>query len=370
MRATLASLAVLAATMCGCALEADDTAATTEDAVRVDTRTPEARAQYDANVAFANAYAARCASNGKRPRVLVTGFGRFMGNTDNATGRIVSAVSGVAYPETVPPPQGQVDEPAPQLAVGTTTLTLPNAGEVDVCAMILPVYWDMAAVLIAKEMNAFKPTFVMMNGIASTSQPIWIELGSVNRAAPLDDGSDQLRPMTQSGADYAPIVENASKADGARGLLLSWDAVKTAAEKVIGAHADDIDQGTRFGDVLGGAKLAGYPRSSNTYLCNNVTYVTNYLMSYPNKKVTLLRASVKKPGVPNQVDVRVTADLRATPRVFVHWPSDLAKMHTAVGAEVMRAIFDAQLTALSSGDKPTLGDNANADPSLVGGAFF
>ena len=64
------------------------------------------------------------------------------------------------------------------------------------------------------------------------------------------------------------------------------------------------------------------------------------------------------------------SDLRNVPHVFVHWPSEMATKHHAAGAEVMKAIIDAQMTALKNGDLPTLGDNAKADPTLQGGAFF
>ena len=98
---------------------------------------------------------------------MVTGFGRFMSINDNATGRMISKlVPGAVYPETTSPPAGNVDPPGPQLNVASTTLVLPESGLVDVCSMILPVYWDLASILIAKEMEAFEPTFVMMNGVA------------------------------------------------------------------------------------------------------------------------------------------------------------------------------------------------------------
>ncbi len=63
----------------------DDAVGSDDNEVKVDTSSPEARRQYDANVAFATSYAARCtptqATDGSpRPvaRVLLTGFGRFM----------------------------------------------------------------------------------------------------------------------------------------------------------------------------------------------------------------------------------------------------------------------------------------------------
>jgi hypothetical protein len=343
-----------------------------ENEVKVDTRTPAARRQYDANVAFATGYAPRCtrSANG-RPRVLVTGFGRFMNIENNATGRIISTlVRDAHYPETQPPAPGEVDPPGPQLSVATSTLTLPGAGQVDVCAMILPVYWDLAAILIAKEMDAFQPTFVMMNGVAGGRQPIWIELGATNRAAALDDGSNQLRPAVRPNEEYAKIVDNAAKAENARANLMSWRAVESAATAAVERHAAEVDEGVLFSDLLQGVKLAGFPRNSNTYLCNNVTYVTGYMMSHPGTTVRLMKASPAVRGKVNEVKVQMATDLRAVPRVFVHWPAQMDNKHHEAGADVMRSIIDAQLTAMAHGDAPTPGDNAIADPTLQGGDYF
>ena len=366
-------LAALFVSVAACAAdEGDDAASMGEDEVKVDTRDPLARKQYDANVAFATSYVPRCARNGgNRPRILVTGFGRFMSISNNATGRIVSALVPTApYPATTMPPAGEVDDPAPQLSVGTTTIDVPGIGEVDVCGMILPVYWDLAAILIAKEADAFEPSFVMMNGVAGGRQPIWIELGATNRAAKLDDGSNQLRPAVTGNEEYARIIEGAARSEDAQGNLLSWRAVESAARETIQRHADEVDSGDRFADLLPDAKLAGYPRSSNTYLCNNVTYVTGWLMGHPRREVRLLRASPPISGKVNDVRVRLTHDFRAVPRVFVHWPSEMQDRHHAAGADVMRTIIGAQLAAVRRGEAPTPGDNTLADPTLSGGVFF
>ncbi len=339
-----------------------------DNEVTVDTRTPAARHQYDANVAFAASYQPTCPKTTTgRPRVMVTGFGRFMSINDNATGRIISKlVPGARYPVTTSPPLGTVDPPGPQLNVVSATLDLPNSGLVDVCAMILPVYWDLASILIAKEMDSFEPSFVMMNGVAGERQPIWIELGATNRADALDDGSNQLRPAVAPSQSFAKIVD---VGEDARPNLLSWRAVETAARVAVARHANDIDQDTRLGDVLQGVKIAGFPRSSNTYLCNNVTYVTSYLMAHPQSTVRLLKASPALRNQVNEVRVQTSKDFRNTPRVFVHWPSEMASKHHAVGADVMTAILDAQLVAIAKGDRPTFGDNTLADPTL-GGKFF
>ena len=81
----------------------------TVDGVVVDTSTPAARAQYDANVSYALSYRARCVSRGgSRPRVLVTGFGRFLSNPPNATGMLVSKlVPAARYPVTERPGEAE-----------------------------------------------------------------------------------------------------------------------------------------------------------------------------------------------------------------------------------------------------------------------
>jgi len=346
----------------------DDPSLSEENAVRVDTSSPAARAQYDANVAFVNGYRPACtaARSGKK-RVLVTGFGRFQSITDNATGRMVAGlVPGLAYPETAPPPPGQVDPPEKQLAVGFGSVRLPSAGEVEVCAMVLPVFWDLAAVLAAKEIEAFGPDFVLMNGVAGGRQDVWIELGAVNKAATLDDGSDQLRPLPDDPARQAPIL---TRGPAERANLLSWRSALAAAKAAREESQDEREGGVRFGDVVLGAKLAGYPRGSNTYLCNNITYVVGHLMDNPGTTVSLLRASPRVSGKPNDVRARLTRDLRATPRVFMHWPSELSRVHTARGRAIMLAVIDGQLSHPSS-DAPARGKKTDAAPDLSGGPTF
>lgn len=93
-------------------------------------------------------------------------------------------------------------------------------------------------------------------------------------------------------------------------------------------------------------------------------------MAHPRVSVRLLRASPRLRNQINEVRVEMMTDFSRTPRVFVHWPSELAAKHHAAGADVMAAILDAQLVALSRGRLPTFGDNLLADPALQGGRFF
>jgi hypothetical protein len=147
---------------------------------------------------------------------------------------------------------------------------------------------------------------------------------------------------------------------------MSWKAVETAARAKVTEHAADVEEDRKFGDVLTGAKLAGFPRAGNTYLCNNVTYTVNYLMGYPGKSVTLLKASKAVSGKPNSVTTKITRDVHAVPRTFLHWPSTLTGKHITDAADVLASVLDAQL---STKDAPTLGANSMAEIQASGGTF-
>jgi pyrrolidone-carboxylate peptidase len=348
----LLAIAGIGASTSACAVEdaTDDPIADDTHEVKVDTSTPAARAQYDANVAFARAYTARCVvPDDGAPRVLVTGYGRFGGITTNATGKIVSAlVPAARYPETSPAPPGEVDPPDAQVSVGVTTLELPDVGRVHVCGMVLPVSWDLAAILVSREVAAIEPNLVIMNGVARSRQPLWLELGAVNEAS--GDDSSGLEPSMPRGQFRAKIIGNAATSEHSRGNLLAWDAVRAAVDAARDAQARDVEGPSVFGDVLqGGAVYARFPRA-NTYLCNNVTYVTGYLMDHPERTVRLLQASTPVRGKPNDVRVRLGVDMSRTARVFFHWPSGLAEHHHGAGAAVLRAAIGAQLAATARGE--------------------
>jgi len=374
---------ICALTLCGClaaACGSTDSVGSDEQDVKVDTEAELAWQQYVANLEFARGYQPTCVSGttageggapeDQRPRVLVTGFGRFQSNRANATGEVVSELlDGLTYPLTDPPAYGQIDPPAPQTAVALGTVELPGVGEVDLCGMVVPVFWDLAAVLVLKEIEAFSPDFVLLNGIAGGRQPLWLELGSINRARALEDGSDILMPIEEG----APLIPTAPEEEYARPLLLSWHAVRAAAEQAITSHAADEREGTPLSDVLHGVRFAGYPRSSNTYLCNNTAYTVGYLMDHHGEAVRLMEASHPREGYDDGLDVTINEDHSTTPRVFVHWPSNLEGDHIGSAAEVMSALIAGQVDALvNEGELPSPGDNAIAEvkPDATGGDTY
>src|SRR5438876_9586734 len=105
----MSSLRLLAALVMVCACTAPSGYEADESDVKVATDSPLAVKQYKANLAFAKGYKPKCIQRGAKPRVLVTGFGRFLGNRDNATGQLVSRLlPSLKYPLTDPPPAGQI----------------------------------------------------------------------------------------------------------------------------------------------------------------------------------------------------------------------------------------------------------------------
>jgi hypothetical protein len=342
------------------------------DAVTLDTSSRDAGEQYEASVTFARSYQPRCGSPiGDRKRVLVTGFGRFKSGMtvvdSNASGQIVSSFLPAApYPD-VRSTEISLDK---DVSVGRATRELPGYGEVDVCAMILPVSWDLAAVLVAKEIETFSPSFVLMNGVAAARQAIWVELGAVNRVSQRS-GADGLQPVAPPRKEDAKVLEEASREELSRGNLLSFQAVQASAREAFSRHAAETDDRVRFDEIVkGGVILAGFPRETGTYVCNNLTYVTGWLMDHPGREVKLMQASTPRGEKPSFVPVTLAGDHHEVPRVFVHWPRDLADRHREASVDVMSSIISAQLRALDTTDAPVRGDNAWADPTVKGGEFY
>jgi hypothetical protein len=135
--------------------------------------------------------------------------------------------------------------------------------------------------------------------------------------------------------------------------------VRAAVEARLGVLGAEIDAGgVAFGELVWGVRYAGYPRSSNTYLCNNTTYVVNYLLDHPGESFRLLEPSAPRAGGPTGVDLTLASELQSSPRVFVHWPSALAGEHLARASSLMATLIAAQIGAAS---EPTRGEPTMAD---------
>ena len=265
--------------------------------------------QHAANVAFARAYVGRSFVAGvPRKRALISAFGRFPQHETNATATLVCRLAGVEPPcAPMLSAELDVDDPAAHVLVADFTLQLPHAGPIDARALVLPVFWDVASIVALREIDAFCPDVVMMNGIGRDEQPIALERCALNRASARDDASLRVRGSGGEIVVGGPPVRPLS----------------CAAEEVVAAAAIELAEA----------------REDNVYLCNQLAYLVDHAMAHPGGALRLLRSSSDDPGV----EVATEHDFSRIPRMFVHWPASLAGARLAAAGDVVRRALDAQL---------------------------
>lgn len=270
--------------------------------MRVALDSPAARAQLARNLAFAEDYRAIGAPPKTRPRALVTGFGRFREHRANATGRAVAAlVPGLDYPFTDNPPNGTVDDPAPQIARGDVALA-----RVDLRAVVLPVHWDTAAFVVARELEAFAPDVVLMTGISARTDRALLETSASNLARPEPDASRHLAPLTGRLIDDAPEA-----------IALPFP-----------------------GEVVRGVDVSGFApalepiaaRPDNAYVCNALAFQTSWLLA--GHPLALFD---------DRLTITLGGDVRRTSRAFLHVPAltdeaAIAALTVALRTVVERAV--------------------------------
>lgn len=311
----------------------ESTAVEPDDLTQVGTETPAALAQYDLNLKFIKAYESRCTViDAALPRVLVTGYGRFQGIENNLTGRLVAKMVGATYP-TLPAMASAPFDPGALTVVRTQVLDLDGV-RANVCGMVLPVFWDVAPLMVETESAAFKPDVILMNGVGPARTPLRIELGSANDAIPSLDGSDSLAPWDKSSTGKTQAVVRSEPVGMGLASRLPFAQVRAAAEKALAsAGANDMD----LPDSIRGVRFAAFPSNYLTYLCNNVVFVTNYLATHPGKRVTLLQSSTRRTS---RVVTARGGDATLA-RAFVHWPSLSSDSELAAAHSILRAMLGA-----------------------------
>ena len=299
---------------------------------------PSSRAQLDCNVAFARASSSSSASEAApvgsaRKRVLVTAFGRFAGHPQNASASIACALFDRSATFAPLPSSDAPDDPVAHLQTIAGVVELPRAGAIDLHVLVLPVMWDLAALLALTTAARVRPDAILMNGVGAAEQPVGIEAEASNRAALRDDASGRVRPRGETGP--VRILEDVD--EHRRALPLDTERVLAAARARWSLHAETTESGRRFDAVARGVEVL-HGRDANVYLCNQIAYLVDRALAFPHRALRLLRGSEH-----DGVDVVVPAALRDVPRGFVHWPSTLVGAHVAAGADLLRAMLDAML---------------------------
>lgn len=321
------------------------------DAILLDTRTRESKAQYRENLSFVTGYTPQCAVlDATLPRVLVAGYGRFQGIEENLTGLMVASLVGGVYPR----PVINVGKPIPPAAVAMVRTAIVNLSgqRVNLCGLVLPVYWDLAPLIVEKESIRFTPQVVLLNGVAGSGDPVRFELGSANQALPLLDGSDLLAPRKRVFSDVLQPIVRTLPTSATEPSRFPYVQARQAVEDEL-AKISNEDSGA-FDRLVAGVGYAPYPSEYLTYLCNNVVYVTNYLASHPGVSVRLMESSSSTSGV----SVLARGGDAQLVRTFVHWPHLEGVSDVAKATRLMRALLAA---AVKHRGSAVSGESVRAD---------
>lgn len=250
-------------------------------------------------------------------RILMSGFGPFKGTEVNISGVVVQSLANPlfwpdvyrdddAIPSGLKPASGRV---SPQSFGGETSerhLVLQNK-KYHVCFLSLDVKWDLAAAIILHEIQLFQPQAVILSGLGGDYHSATFEGGAVNQATGLPgfngDGS-----ADQNNRPIASYILPAVDGKPLGSVLMTWNA--PALAKVAKPFTQRIDEGYAVHGLTAG-------RSSNDYICNNVSYVTMQALS---GRSILLAGSTMSMSLPAQT----------IPAGFFHYPLGPSKDATSI----------------------------------------
>jgi pyrrolidone-carboxylate peptidase len=225
----------------------------------------------------------------RAPRdVVVTGFGAFPGVSRNATADIVRALgaeSGIALRAR--------SHRTRDFAVGRGALQLPSGRSVAASLMVVPVAWEAAGALVAKEARATRASLVVMCGVAAARQAIFVEAAATAARTTRRDAFG-VRPWRTARAPRSTAATLA--VDAARDALERALAIETASSPDLAAVVQGV--------VIRRAR-------TDAYVCNATAY-----------------------------DVARSLSSRAA-HGFVHWPKDIAEGDVPACARVLAAMIDA-----------------------------
>ncbi len=265
--------------------------------------------QHQAHVAFARDYVATPAPpRSARRRVLVSGFGPFPPHAINATTDLVAALADVAG------------------VAGVAPLRDRDGELVELRTVVVPVLWDVAPIVLVREIEAFRPDLILMNGIARDEQPIWLERGARNVRSLRDDASGTARPaerelvVVHEGAPERRLDFPVDDVVAAAAIALEREVVATPALAAVAPSVVAIE-----------------PRDDNGFLCNQVTYVVDHALAHGGETLSMLRC-----GGDESVLLMLPTGLAHVPRAFVHWPARIGA-HVAAGGRILRVMVETAL---------------------------
>ncbi len=246
------------------------------------------------------------------PRVVLTGFGAFAGAPRNATEEMIRALASEVGVEL----HARTFR-ARDLATGRGLARLPSGLSVQLSLMVLPVVWEAAGALVAKEARATRASLVIMSGVQGRGREITFESVATTARKRVVDvlGVRPPRP---------------TRATRALPTTLDVNVARAAAEAALARES--------FGDLVSGAIVRELDET-NAFVCNDTAHLTARLAS---KSARVLRSGAAPEGI-------AIARVGRVAHGFVHWPTALESEHAPGMARVLLATVDSLFSAKRAG---------------------
>jgi hypothetical protein len=242
--------------------------------------------------------------------VLLTGFGTFPTTPRNATADMIRALAESA--------DVKLRSPAfrSELAVGRGALALPSGMIVSVSLMVLPVAWELAAGLVAKEARATRAGLVVMSGVAPLPAITIEGLAVSANVARVDAFGMKPRHHPRRRVE--------------RRLAIATDDAHSAAQRAL--EHETAGSVTLAEAVRGVDRRA--ERRDNAYVCNATAFAVEGL----SRRGQRMLGSGQSAGVL----VPRTFGRRSG---FVHWPGAIQAHDAPACGRVLLAMVDALMAA-------------------------
>ncbi len=233
----------------------------------------------------------RSDGRGKK-RILFTGFGLFAGAEYNISGVVVSSILAPGFladqiqlTQPLSPLSAPMDRRPTASSNGVRTigrLMLINGMEVEVCGLILDVKWDLAAAVLAYELERFSPQVAILSGRGNDR--VIFEGGALNITSS-SPGYDHNGDALYSGsAANVPGSSWVLPDMDSSGVSLTWDRSK---------FRDEVEE--IITDLGYTSSFPRRGRQDNVYICNNLALVGGHVAR--GGEVELAGGQIRLPGV-------------------------------------------------------------------------
>jgi pyrrolidone-carboxylate peptidase len=222
-----------------------------------------------------------CSAGGEASRrVLISGFAPFQTDGKNISGLVADALGNQTFFKSgmrisdmgTFSGAGEInDNPGEFQARATQRTIVYNALSYELCTLVLPVQWDLAAAIILYETKIFSPHLIIMSGRDGKSHGLRLEAAAINSAlnAPgFDTNGDSLGDKNQP--ITSPILPTGP--DVSPNIAMTWKPAQLAPKVSLALN--------KMNEIVGTPASNAYvalPQQSadpsNNYICNNTSFV-------------------------------------------------------------------------------------------------